>query len=181
MKEFEQLTRTIFDLTHQYAIDNLPLNYDTHPSKWKEEDIKQFQIYVHKGFKQAQELILNEILGLQVSTKNLNNDLKSCRKKKDTKKAKEIENEITLVKHKEVILRSFIDFIAWQFLGGQYYRVRRFYDDRERSNSRPTLASSNVQSIIDAVNYYHAQDESNFALISDLSSFIDIGDRKSVV
>lgn len=176
MKEFEQLTRKIFDLTHQYAIDNLPLNYDTHPSKWKEEDVKQFQIYVHKGFKQAQELILNEVLKLQDSTKKLNNDLKSCRRSKETKKAKEIENEITLVKHKEVILRSFIDFIAWQFLGGQYYKVRRFYDARENTNSRPTLASSNIQSIVDAVEYYHSQDESNFALISDLTSFIDIGD-----
>jgi len=176
LKEFEELTKKIFDLTHEYAINNLDLNFSSHPNTWKSEDTRQFQIFVHSGFKQAQDLILNEMLKLQNSLKVLKVDLKSSRRARNTKKIESISAEIKKFEYKETILRSFIDFIAWQLLGQQYYRVRRFYDSRDKHNSRPTLSTSNIKSVISAVSYYHEQDELNFALISDLSSFIDIGD-----
>ena len=176
MKEFEELTNTIFDLTHEYAINNLDLDFKSNPSTWKHEEIRQFQIFVHSGFRQAQDLILNEILKIQNLLKALKVELKSSRRKRETKKMESISIEIQKNEYQETILRSFIDFIAWQLLGQQYYRVRRFYDGRDKNNSRPTLATSNVESIINAIKYYHEQDELNFALISDLTSFIDIGD-----
>ncbi len=176
MKEFEQLTKKIFDLTHQYAIDNLSLNFDVHPSTWKSEDVRQFQIYVHKGFREAQKLILDEMIDIQESLKELKINLKSSRRDKDIQKSKKTENDIGTLKYKEVILRSFIDFIAWQFLDGEYYKVRRFYNGMDKDNARPTLSDSNIDSVVNAISYYHEQDELNFALISDLTSFIDIGD-----
>lgn len=176
MKEFEKLTNTIFDLTHEYAINNLDLDIKTNPSTWKPEEILQFQIFVHRGFRQAQDLILSEILKIQNLLKDLKINLKSSRRKRETKKTESISMEIKKIEYQETILRSFIDFIAWQLLGQQYYRVRRFYDGRNKNNSRPTLSTSNIESVIDTIKYYHEQDELNFALISDLTSFIDIGD-----
>jgi hypothetical protein len=74
------------------------------------------------------------------------------------------------------ILRIFMDFIAWQFLGGQYYQVRRFCDMRKKENLRPTISKSNIESVKSVVEYYHSLSPLNFALISDLTSFVDIGD-----
>lgn len=176
MIEFEQLTKKIFDCTHQYAINNLPLNYDVHPSTWKPEAIRQFRIYVHRGFRKAQDLILNEMIDIQETIKNLNIELKSSRSNKDKQKSQNIENDIGKLKYKEAILRSFIDFIAWQLLDGEYHKIRRFYNSTDKNNSRPTLSNSNIESVVNAINYYHELDELNFALISDLTSFIDIGD-----
>lgn len=176
MKEFEKLINTIFDLTHEYAIKNLSLDFNVNPSTWKEDEKRQFQVFVHRGFRQAQDLILNEILNIQESVKLLKDDLKSSRRERKAEKTESISKEIKKFEYQETILRSFVDFIAWQLLGQQYYRVRRFYDSRDKNNSRPTLSTSNIESVKNTVRYYHEQDELNFALISDLSSFIDIGD-----
>lgn len=46
----------------------------------------------------------------------------------------------------------------------------------KKYNSWPTLSTSNIESIKSAIDYYHSLSPLNFALISDLTSFIDIGD-----
>lgn len=176
MKKFEELTKKIFDLTYEYAINNLDLDFGSHPNTWKPEDTRKFQIFVQSGFKQAQDLILNEMLKLQNLLKVLKVDLKSSRRDRNNEKIESISEKIKKFEYQEMILRSFIDFIAWQLLGQQYYIVRRFYDSRDKHSSRPTLSTSNIESVVNAVSYYHEQNELNFALISDLSSFIDIGD-----
>lgn len=176
MKEFELQVIKIFDYTHEFAINNLPFNHNIHPEKWSKSQQSLFTQYVHLGFRKAQDLILSEMLIIEKNIKALKQELKASRKNRDKDKIKTIENEIKIFNHKELILRHFADFIAWEFLGQQYYKVRRFHNMKDKYSTRPTLSESNLDSIINAVNYYHKQHPSNFALMSDLTSFIDIGD-----
>lgn len=176
MKEFEEQVIKIFNYTHEYAINNLPFNHNIHPSEWSKSQQDLFAQFVHLGFRKAQDLILSEMLVIEENIKTLKLDLKVSRKNRDKDKIKKIENNIKIFNHKELILRHFADFIAWQILGQQYYKVRRFHNMKDKYNTRPTLSESNLDSIISAVDYYHKQNPSNFALMSDLTSFIDIGD-----
>jgi len=176
LKEFELQVTKIFNYTHEYAINNLPFNYNIHPSKWTKSQQDLFSQFVHLGFRKAQDLILSEMLLIEKSIKILKVDLKATRKSNNKEQIKIIENSIKIFNHKELILRHFADFIAWEFLGQQYYKVRRFYNGQDKYSTRPTLSESNLNSIISAVDYYHQKNLSNFALMSDLTSFIDIGD-----
>lgn len=180
MEEFELLAIKIFNCTHEYAINNLPINHsihhNIHPSKWSKSQQNLFTQYVHLGFRKAQDLILSEMLIIEKNIKSLKQELKTSRKNRDKDRIKTIENKIKIFNHKELILRHFADFIAWAFLSKQYYKVRRFHNMKDKYNTRPTLSESNLDSIINAVNYYHKLNPSNFALMSDLTSFINIGD-----
>lgn len=176
MKEFEVIVEKIFSYTHEYAINNLPLNLDIDPSKWTKSQQHLFTQCVHLGFRKAQDLILSEMMIIEENLKSLKKKIKILRKNRNKDEIKIIENEISILEYKELILRHFADFIAWELLGKQYHKIRRFYDMRKKYNRRPTISESNISSIIDRVDHYHKQNLSSFALISDLTSFIDIGD-----
>lgn len=176
MKEFEKVIEQVFEYTHEYAFKNLDLKRDNPPANWTKEDKNKITEYRHIGFKKAQELVLDELLNYEIQIEELNKTLKESRRNRNKIVEEDTQKSINTIKYKTSILRIFMDFIAWQFLGGQYYRVRRFYDMRKKDNSRPTLSKSNIESVKNAVEYYHALSPLNFALISDLTSFIDIGD-----
>lgn len=176
MKEFEKIVEQIFEYTHEYAVKNLNLKLDNPISSWTDEETNKFTEYVHIGFKKAQELVLNELLNYETQIEELNKTLKESKRNRNKIVEEDTQKSINIIKYKTKTLRMFMDFIAWQFLGGQYYKVRRFYDMRKKDNSRPILSKSNIESVKNAVEYYHSLNPLNFALISDLTSFIDIGD-----
>lgn len=176
MKEFEKIIEQIFEYTHEYAFINLDLKQDNPPSHWTTEEKNKFTEYVHIGFKKAQELVLDKLLNYENDIEELKKILKQSRRNRNKIVEEDTQKSINIIKYKTSILRIFMDFIAWQFLGGQYYKVRRFYDMKKKDNSRPILSKSNIKSVKNAVEYYHSLSPLNFALISDLTSFIDIGD-----
>lgn len=176
MKEFEETIKQLFEYIHEYAFHKLQLVPENPPQNSTDEEREKFTEYVHKGFKKGQELVLNELLKYESNLFELNKTLKLSRKERNKDLEKTTQESISLINYKISILRIFMDFIAWQFLGQQYYRVRRFYDMSKKYNSRPTLSTSNIESVKNAIDYYHSLSPLNFALISDLTSFIDIGD-----
>lgn len=176
MKEFEKTVKQLFEYIHEYALNNLELTPENPPQNWTIEERNKFTEYVHIGFIKGQELVLDEMLKYESNLVELNKTLKLSRKEKNKDLEETTELTISLINYKISILRIFMDFIAWQFLGQQYYKVRRFYDMSRKCNSRPTLSMSNIESVKSAIDHYHSLSPLNFALISDLTSFIDIGD-----
>jgi hypothetical protein len=174
MKEFEKIIKQLFEYIHEYALNNLELTNP--PQNCTIEERNKFTEYVHIGFKKGQDLALDNMMKYENDLTELNGNLKLSRKEKNKDLEKKIQETISLINYKISIIRIFMDFIAWQFLGQQYYKVRRFYDMSKKYNSRPTLSMSNIESVKSAVDYYHSLSPLNFALISDLTSFIDIGD-----
>lgn len=177
MKKFEQLVKYLFELTLEYAVSNLKLDHTSeNPKDWSAELQNKFTEYIYIGFRKAQTIVLKELLKNERLLKKMNEDLSCSRLEKNNRVGKRIKQNMDLLYYKNSILRSFMDYIAWQFLQGQYHNTRRFYDMGQKKNIRPTLSTSNIKSVASVVEYYHNLSPLNFALISDLTSFVAIGD-----
>lgn len=70
------------------------------------------------------------------------------------------------------LYRGIADAIAWQFLGNQLCHARRLY----KGHNQPNLKECNLESVVKASDYYIEQNPNSMALISDLTSFIQVGD-----
>lgn len=172
MNEFENKIREIFFYVGYYGVQRKKLDIFK-PKSITEEDKIEFKIHVHKGFRIGQSLIIEEIIKLYKQNKVIKDKRVAVRMSKDKKALNSIINEQNEVDFKIKVLRHFSDFIAWQVLGGQYYKARRFYSGQRQ---RPDLLNTNLESVIMTANKLHLADEKDFALITDLTSFIDIGD-----
>jgi len=172
MEEFEIIIRNIFHLVAEYGITNKPLDF-RFPEKITEKEKEEFLIQVHKGFRLGQEQIIKEILPLLRQQEKLKLAEKEAKQAKNKNELAKIGEEKGLIAYKVQLLRHFADFIAWQVFKNDYYKARRFYSG---NRTRPDLLNSNLESVLAAVNAFHSEDERNFALITDLTSFVDIGD-----
>lgn len=156
----------------EYGITQKPLDF-RFPNKISEQDKKEFLIQVRKGFRLGQQQIIDEIIPLLKEKQELKANESIAKQTKNKEQLQQIINQKYSIDFKIKILRHFADFIAWQIFRNDYYKAKRFYSG---SRARPDLLHSNLQSVINAADYFHQEDELNFALISDLTSFIDIGD-----
>lgn len=74
-------------------------------------------------------------------------------------------------KYYEHLLRKLADTIAWQLISYQGHIARRLY----KQQKAPSLSSSNYESVLKASKHF-IEGNRGFALISDLTSFIQVGD-----
>jgi hypothetical protein len=164
---FEQRCRTIYRLACKHGAE-YALRLEG-----ERATPESFRRACHLGFAEAQILILEELIKIQDSRKELDAKLKSARKSRDKLAAKEVKQQIGLENLKEHIVRKLADSIAWHLIGGQNYIARRLC---HRESSRPTLKASNLASVLNFVNEYNDSNPLGFALISDITSFVQLGD-----
>lgn len=69
-------------------------------------------------------------------------------------------------------LTPFFDPVLWQLLQQQLCFARRLYRERRQ----PNLDTSNFKSVVGAVRYFREQTPDSIPLISDLTTFVQIGD-----
>ena len=172
MEQFETTIKEIFYFIAEYGIKHKQLDF-RNIHKISEKDKYEFLVQVHKGFRLGQDLIIKEIIPLFKEKEELKKCEIQAKKEKNKELLDQIGSDARLVEYKIKILRHFADFIAWQIFKNDYYKARRFFSG---NRNRPDLLNTNFDSVIKAVEYFHKQNELNFALISDLTSFIDIGD-----
>lgn len=172
MENFEHKFREIYFYIGAFGITQKPL-YPWDMETASEVDKIEYKIQVHKGFRIGQAIIIEEILKLYYDKKQLKVEYIGARNSKYEKLKKYINSELKIIEHRIKILRHLADFVAWQMLGHQYFRARRFYSG---DKGRPDLFETNLESVIEAVAYFHRKDPINFALITDLTTFIDVGD-----
>ncbi|MCP9905449.1 hypothetical protein KBY85_15090 [Cyanobium sp. BA5m-10] len=164
---FEQRCRTIYRLTCKHGTEHALRLEDERATP------ESFRRACHIRFAEAQILILEELIQVQDSKKELNAKLKSARKGRDKLASTEVKQQIGLENLKEHIIRKLADSIAWHLIGGQNYIARRLC---LRESSRPTLKASNLASVLNFVNEYNGSNPLGFALISDITSFVQLGD-----
>jgi len=87
-----------------------------------------------------------------------------------------VESDSGLAFSEELLYRSIADSIAWQFLGGQLCHARRFF----RGHNQPDLKESNFSSVVTAANSIVENSPDSMPLLSDLTSFVQIGDILSL-
>ncbi|MDD9180730.1 MULTISPECIES: hypothetical protein [Aliivibrio] len=83
-----------------------------------------------------------------------------------------VQSEEKLDYPKELLLRGIADAIAWQLLGHQLAHARHFF----KYISQPDLYNSNFESVVFASKEFIQEKQNAVSLISDLTSFIQVGD-----
>ncbi|WP_031371872.1 hypothetical protein [Lysobacter antibioticus] len=76
----------------------------------------------------------------------------------------------------ELLFRAVADTVAWGMLGGQLCYARRIY----KSQRQPDLSQSNFESVLRVARELREQDPGCMPLITDLTSFVQVGDIMSV-
>lgn len=136
------------------------------------DERKNFTIKVHKGFFIAQKnaiFLLKKILKEQ---KRLKVDLKQARRERDKDKINVIGDLMKKVKYQEMVVRKSMDSIAWQLFSYDITVMRRLYCGQELID----ITDSNLDSELYYIDEYVKQNPEGFVLISDLTSFIQVGD-----
>lgn len=88
-----------------------------------------------------------------------------------------IQKSPNLTDSEECLFRSIADSIAWQFIENQICYARRLY----LGQNPPNLKYSNFQSVVSAANNIINEYPESVALISDLTTFVQIGDIYALI
>ena len=106
---------------------------------------------VHRGFTAAQEILFDRLVALH-----------------STPSGARTPTQLGEV----LLLRKFADTIAWQILDRQLYLARQLY----RGQTPVSLVAGNAPSLLEAARSISAEPHDSFALIADLTSFVQVGD-----
>jgi hypothetical protein len=83
-----------------------------------------------------------------------------------------IQSNEVLTDSQTVLYRGVADSMAWQMIGNQLCYARRFYKEHKPVN----LKQSNFDSVVLAADQSDSKDPGSFSLISDLTTFVQVGD-----
>ncbi|HEV7380583.1 MAG TPA: hypothetical protein VGN64_12365, partial [Dyadobacter sp.] len=136
-----------------------------------ERSYKNFIIACHEGFRKAQEHITDMLIGLETELLNADQRLRVVRGYKNKKEITAISTEIASLKYQARILRKLGDSIAWHMALGHHYVIRRLF----LGEPSPSLLSGGFKETRVRANELN-EDPLSFALMSDITSFIQIGD-----
>lgn len=168
-EEFQENFKLIYSLACKNGQDKVKLDFS------KPIDNKSKKIFIsecHKGFNKAQNLIIDVLINYENDLELNKKNLKQYRSIRDEQNVDETNNLIRTIEYRKYLIRKLADSIAWQLIGGQNYIARRLY----LGESPPTLSTSNYSSVRDTANFLNSKCTLDFALVSDLTSFIQIGD-----
>lgn len=126
---------------------------------------------IHKGFKKAQHLIIEELLKIQSEQKKVRELLKESRRNKNDN-INVLNNQSYLLDYKETILKHLADTIFWHLIQGQLHIARRFY---QFSPGCKKLEDTNYKSVLATADGINSNPD-NFVLLTDITNWVQMGD-----
>lgn len=172
--ELAKNLKILIPLIREYGINSIIKKLDTKDSIILNEyiinNMNEFITTVHEGYCLAQNLLFKQLWKVYFKSNSLLKAIKNFHILKNSEEKRNFEIKYKSLMNKESIYRKCIDFIAWTIFGLQYYIARRFY----LRNSMPDL--SDARKNIKFINKHNKENPLQFSLLSDLSSFIQIGD-----
>jgi len=171
MEEFERKVREIFHLITEYGIISTEKDCGI-------EDIEQinnpeirekFLIKCHEGWKLGQDRIVDELIQ---NAKNKIGIQETLKKNEDKKLISQYHRSLDILNFQELVLRKLSDSIAWQMFGANEHIVRRFAISEEYQQIQP----ENLLREKKRADSYNNANPTSFALLCDITSFIQIGD-----
>ncbi|WP_252504050.1 hypothetical protein [Sporosarcina sp. Marseille-Q4943] len=163
--KFQKEIKSILFFALEYGIKHVEINKNKKPPI---ELIGK----VHKGFMKAQNLIIQNLLILGKEKRKLKDRLKVSRRNRETNLIKTLEDKIKSIEYKESIIRKIADSIAWTILNFDSTKVKRLF----LNNPQVEVYNSNLSHEIRVVEDIFQNNEFNFALLTDITSFIQIAD-----
>lgn len=168
---FERELKTLINGVRSYGIEHC-LEREKAALFQDSEEQKNFVIQVHKGFFMVQNNAIFMLKKILKEQKALKSDLKQARREHNKKRAQEIDASLRTVKYQEMVVRKSVDSIAWQLFGYDITIMRRVYYGQELID----ITDSNLESEQFYIERYIEENPEVFVLISDLTSFIQVGD-----
>ena len=168
-----KLIREIKEIVYyirQYGINHVEASVDDIIGN--ETLAADFYTQVHKGFYFAQEKALHLLTKLLTEQKRLKKDLCAARRQRDLQQIGRLMNNLKKAEYQECVVRKTMDAIVWQLFNYELSTLRRLYCGEEPID----ITDSNIQSEINYVNHFRQHSPTGFALINDLTSFVQIGD-----
>jgi hypothetical protein len=166
LKVFEKRAREIFHYICPYRMRGIV-------DPFTQKVILQSKMRLgHADFATAQTLIINELKFITARERDIQVQLKVARGRRDKSIAMSLEQEARKEKFKGSVIRKLADSIAWQLLNGRNDFIQQLY----RIDNPPSIDESNLDSVLEVVDEMNQEDPLSFALISDLTSFVQVGD-----
>jgi len=172
-EQFASKLVEIADYAFSFGTDSISKAQKMRPTdKWNSLEMATFMDKCREGFKIAQKLLVDEVISYQQILKQNKAKIKEARTSHNKKKTEELLNLNKVIVRRLHNLSHIADGLAIQMMGQQVHIARRLHIGEK---STKLLENSNIEHAIkeaDKLNEYSG----NFALISDLTSFIQIGD-----
>lgn len=167
-ESIEELEEKI-KLIHGYIMEHASGEVDNSSSELPEEN-QQVILKIYESFALAQDCIINELISLNSQLEECKKDLKVANISRNKPLVEKINRQIANLKIKENIFRKLADTIAWQFIQ-HHSTARRLYLNQATN----MIKNTNIDSGIRFIRYFN-ENKQNFALLTDITSFIQIGD-----
>jgi len=166
MRDFEEKAREIFRELCPYRVRGI-----IDPATGRADEQSSLRMR-NADFATAQKLIVNELQSLTATKRMLNAQIKDANKNRNRKQLFRSREALVRENFKETIIRKLADSIAWQLIDGRSDLAQwmHAYEDA------PAIDKSNLPSVLEEVERITRDDSLSFGLLSDLTSFIRVGD-----
>ena len=173
IRKFERELKTLIYYVREYGIQHLSFS----PSKLSRihDDnavAEEFTTQVHKGFYFAQERVIELLKKVINEQKAAKRDIAEARRLRNKSAEKTLQAKLDTAHYQECILRRIIDSIVWTLCGFEFSTIRRLYMEQEPID----ITDSNLDSELSFLESYKQSHPTGFALISDLSMIVQVGD-----
>lgn len=171
--KFLRELKTMIYYVREYGIRHIDFkitesDFETHNTK----KVESFYYQCHQGFFAAQDRVVYLMTKILMEQKRLKSALKDARRERHKEEAHNIDLALRKVQFQERVLRKLMDAIAWQLFNYDLSTMRRLYC----GDPPIDITNSNLDSELAFIRHYKENHSGGFALISDLTSFIQIGD-----
>ena len=172
-RKFERELKTLIYYVRQYGIQHLSFPLSELSRIHDDNAIaEEFMTQVHKGFYFAQERIIDLLRKVINEQKTAKRGIAETRRLRNKSAEQALQAKLDTAHYQECILRRVIDSIAWNLCGFELATVRRLYMDQEPID----ITDSNLDSELSFLENYKQSHPTGFALISDLSMVVQVGD-----
>lgn len=133
---------------------------------------EEFMTQVHKGFYFAQDRVIDLLRKVINEQKTAKRGVAEARRNRNKPAEQSLQTKLNTARYQECVLRRVIDSIVWNLCGFELATVRRLYMAQEPID----ITDSNLISELSFLENYKQSHPTGFALISDLSMVVQIGD-----
>lgn len=167
--KFERELKLLLYYIREYGIQHSTLTKRDKPGSNAHNN---FVANVHKGYMLAQENVVGNLTKVLTEKKQVKKKLKEANRARNKGSQEECRLLLKKLKIQETSFRKIMDSIAWTLLGFEITDVRKLYGGEEPID----ITNSNIESCINYSEHIFSNNPLEFALINDLTSFVQTGD-----
>lgn len=169
-KQFEREIKSLIYYIREYGIQHVNITLDD--AQRNPKIVSDFIRSVHDGYSIAQTRVIDNLTKILSDKRETKQAIKEANRNRDKDQVAQLSTKIRMLNYQEFTFRKVIDSIAWQFVDLDISSIRHLY----LGHTAIDITDSNIESCIRAAERLSNESHNSFALISDLSSFIQVGD-----